>query len=68
MAISPAEDWQSAIDKLQAGVDKLDRNGGDGTITFAFDAPGRPKVAVELTREKAVAIIGDMKKEKLLSA
>lgn len=56
-------DWQAAIEKLEVAIAELDRAGGDGTITFAFSAPGGQASAVELNREQAIALVHDMRGE-----
>ena len=55
--------WGGAIKKLEASIRELEKSGGEGTITFVMDAPGKSAAAFEMDLEKAKAIVKDMKEK-----
>ena len=55
--------WGGAIDKLEASIRELEANGGEGTITFVMDAPGKNPMACEMNLKQAKGLVADMKKE-----
>lgn len=57
-----SKDFQEVIAKLQAAVDEIDSNGGEGTIDFMNYCEGKATL-IKLNRDQAVQLIADMEKD-----